>query len=88
MSSSNDSGKAVGVKMKTVRGASLVLWLDYVPPSLNAILSAPLRARFGMKAKARAAWCDAVLPDDVETNYRLLRLRSLLSSDGSGTTIT
>lgn len=69
-----------------------MLWLDYVPPSLNAILSASLRARFGMKARARAVW-DNVLRDDHlyrcgATADPLLRLRSLLSSDGSETTTT
>lgn len=67
----------------------MVLWLDYVPPSLNAILSAPLRARFGMKARVRAAWCDAVLPDADEPGaHRLSPLRSLFSSDGSETKTT
>lgn len=69
-----------------------MLWLDYVPPSLNTILSAPLRKRFRMKAQARAVWGNALRDDHI---YRcdaiadpFLRLRSLLSCDGSGMTTT
>lgn len=67
----------------------MVLWLDFVPPSLNAILSAPLRDRFKMKARARAAWDNALRDEHLyrcgATADPLLRLRSLCSSDGSGT---
>lgn len=88
----NNSKRQGGSRTKTAHGAGVVLWLYYVPPSLNVILSAPLRARFGMKSQARAVWGNALRDDHI---YRcdaiadpFLRLRSLLSCDGSGMTTT
>lgn len=40
---------------------TLLVWLDYRIPSLNEILSAPMRARFAGKRDARVEWLAALV---------------------------